>query len=123
EPGAVGDLQAVERRRLPERGGHQVVRLEIRVAWRRRLQSHPLEPRPDEVGGGTVLLRISQPAAQRVAGQEEQIRAQILLADRVVLRRPLLRDDRREESQHARGGEQAFQHEDLSTYSVRVWSG
>ena len=44
----------------------------------------------DEVGGGAILFGVGQAAAHRVAGEKEQIGAQVVLADRIVLRRALL---------------------------------
>ena len=93
----------VERVAVAERRGHQVVPLEVRIVRRGRLQTHALEPRADEIGGGAVLLGVGQPSAQRVAREKEQIGAQIVLPDRVVLRRERRGGDRG-------GDEQRLQH-------------
>ena len=87
--GGVG-RDEVERAALAERRGHQVVRLEVRVVRAGRLQAHALEPRSDEVGGRAILFRVGQPSAHRIAGEKEEIGAEILLADRFVLRRASL---------------------------------
>ena len=71
--------------------GHQVVRLEERPVRPGAFQPHALEPRADEVGRRAILFRVGEAAPHRVAGEEEQIGAEIVLADRLVLRRPLLR--------------------------------
>ena len=90
---------------LAERRRHQVVRLEIRAVRTGRLQAQALEPRPDVVGGRAVLFGVGQPAAHRVAGEEEQVGAQILLRDRFVLRRALLGRQRRHQQQKGKPDE------------------
>ena len=75
---------------LAQRGGHQVVGLEIRAARGGRLQPDALEAGADVVGGGQVLGGVGEAAAHRIAGQEEEIGAQLVLADRLGVRRGLL---------------------------------
>ena len=78
---------------VSDSGGHEVIRLKVRPVRPGPFQSEALEPRPDVVGGRAILFRVGQPAAHGIAGEEEEIRTEIFLADRFVLRRALLRCD------------------------------
>ena len=144
ETRAIDNLEPVDRGRA-DGGGHEVVRLEVGIAAGGRLEAHALEARADEVGRGPVLLGVGEPAAQRIASQKEEIGTQILLPDRFVLRCALLRENRREEHDHAERNDRedrranrffaivatfafcrrkgAFQHQSLNTCRARVWSG
>ena len=70
--------------------------MEVRVAGD-RLQSGALESRADVIRGGAILVGVGEPAAHRVAGEEEEVGAQVGLRDRLVAGRPLLRRQRRGE--------------------------
>ena len=74
----------------PSVADHQVVVVEV-AAVGHRLEAGALEPRPDVVSRDAVLVGVGQPAAHRVAGEEEQVGAQVGLRDRLDHRRPLLR--------------------------------
>jgi len=104
---ARADLEPVQSR-VAERRRHQVIRLEERAVRAGAFQSQALEPRSDVVGRDAVLFSVGEPPAQRIAREKEEIRAQIFLADRSVVRRRLLRDmDRRG---HAHRGDKMLLH-------------
>jgi len=72
---------------LTQRGGHQLIGLQIAALRTAGRQPQPLEARLHPLGRQQVLLRGGQPALHLVGGQKEQIGAQVVLSDRLDLRR------------------------------------
>ena len=93
-PGDAARAAHLERVALAQSRRHERVVLEVRAVGARRLQSGPFEARADVVGRGQVLDGVGEAAAHGVAGQEKQVGTQLLLPDRFVLRRSLLRRER-----------------------------
>ena len=63
---------------------HEVEALEVRPVGPDSLESEPLEPRGDELGGQVVLGGRGQSAAEPVTRQEEQVGLHVPLADRII---------------------------------------
>src|SRR6266545_5064695 len=64
--------------------------VEERVAGTGGLQAEPLEAGFDEIGGKAILGRVDEAPAHVVAGQKEDVGPHLFLADRLILRGPLL---------------------------------
>jgi hypothetical protein len=109
-PARTGDLEPVA---LAQRGGHEVVGLEVRAGGRGGLQAGALEPRADVVAGRDVLHRVGQAAAHRVTREEEEIGTQVVLADRLEAGRALLRAERDHGGEREHGCEGSGSHAGL----------
>ena len=81
---------------VTELGPHERERVAEGVLATHRLETEPLEPRLKEAGRERVLGGVGQTPAHLVRGEKEEIRPELVREDRVLARRRLRRERKRD---------------------------